>query len=270
MRVNPGFRDEMLIVTGADAGHFANLRVLLGSWRVNMPEWPVAICDFGLEPAQRTRLAAIPGLTVLPAPEPITHPWLGKALVGRFLEASAAHWRALMWLDADALFAHATPDVPPLLEGYDMLVDAHVRSVGEIVLDENLAALPLRKDDAYFAAGWWVARRGCLLASYERFCRRVQGRGNLWEGDAFVAAIYAEKLKVRTVSGSVWHCRNNTSLGTCEVKGIEPFHAGQPIYVLHANDGYTVREDGRRVFKRPELARIQEHYEALFNAEVGV
>ncbi|MGH7994799.1 MAG: hypothetical protein ACREFX_00445 [Opitutaceae bacterium] len=265
MRVNPAFRDDTMIVTGADRAHFANLRVLAGSWRANMGPFRLAVCDFGLEPDQIERLRAVAGIEVLAAPEPVSHPWLGKALVGRFLEKTEVPWRNLVWLDADALFAHSLPELAPLLEGYDLIADAHVQSVGEIVEPCNLAELPLRPDDAYFAAGWWVARRGCLLESYERFCRRVMGRGNLWEGDAFVAAIYSEKLKVRTVSGSVWHCRGRTSLPTCEVRGLEPFHAGQPIYVLHANDGYDIRADGRRVFRRPELAAIQDHYDALFD-----
>lgn len=253
-----------LLVTGADAAHFANLRVLVGSWRANLADWPLAVCDYGLTADQTRQLREWEGLTVLPPPEPIGHGWLGKALIGRFLAAYDRPWSQLSWIDADALFAHRLPALEPLLEGYDMILDAHVQSVGEIVHEANLAVLPLRRDDAYFAAGWWVARRGVLLQNYERFCRQVQGQGNLWEGDAFVAAIYHERLKIRTVCGSVWHARGKTSLHSCEVRGIEPFHAGQPIYVLHANDGYTVRADGRRVFRRPELAAIQDHYESVY------
>jgi hypothetical protein len=265
----PALKNDTLIVTGADSRHFTNLKVLLGSWRANMRSWPLAVCDYGLEADQVARLRALPGVEVLEISELVSHPWLGKALLGRFLAGSAVPWQRMMWLDADALFAHPMPEIGPLIEGYDLLLDAHVQSVGEIVPDCNLAKLPLRKDDAYFAAGWWVARRGCLLQNYEWFCRRVLGQGNLWEGDAFVAAIYAEKLKIRTVCGSVWHARGRTSLHTCTVEGLRPFHAGQPVYVLHANDGYTTRADGRRVFRRPELAAIQDHYEKLFSEEFG-
>lgn len=169
-----------------------------------------------------------------------------------------------MWLDADALFANPLPDLEPLLEGYDMILDAHVMSVGEIAHACNREALSLRADDAYYAAGWWVARRGCLLENYEKFTRLVMGQGNLWEGDAFVAAIYRERLKIRNVCGAIWHSRGITSLNTCQVEGIIPRHAGQPIYVVHANASYSVNPDGRRVFNRPELARIQAHYESLY------
>jgi hypothetical protein len=259
--------NDTLIVTGADSAHFPHLRVLLGSWWANMRALPLAVCDYGLQASQVNDLRAIPGVQVLSVDEPITHPWQGKSLVGKFLSKAALPWSRLMWIDADALFAHPLPEIEPLIHGYDMIVDAHVMSVGQIVHDCNLGPLNLRKDDSYFAAGWWIARKGCLLENYETFCRVVQGKGNLWEGDAFVAAIYAEKLKIRTVCGSVWHARGMTSLHTCEVRGLEPFHAGQPIYVLHANDGYTVRADNRRVFKRPELAAIQDHYEKLFVGE---
>lgn len=47
------------------------------------------------------------------------------------------------------------------------------------------------------------------------------------------------------------------------------YHAGQPIYVLHANGGYVVRADSRRIFKRPKLAAIQESYERMFWAEIA-
>jgi hypothetical protein len=260
---------ETLIVTGADASHFAHLRVLVGSWAAQLPAVPLAICDFGLSAPQRIELERFDGLRILPAPIPIAHPWQGKSLVGRFLAAERRPYVQLMWIDADALFASPPPDIGPLIAGYDLLLDAHVQSVGEITHECNLAPLGLRRDDAYFSAGWWVARTGCLLRNYETLCAKVQGQGNLWEGDAFVAAIYLERLKLRTVSGSVWHARGKTSLHTCEVRGTEVFHAGQRIYVLHANDGYTVRADGRRVFNRPELAAVQDHYEAIFRARLA-
>jgi hypothetical protein len=261
--------DGTILVTGADRRHFANLRVLVGSWWRHQRAAPLKVCDYGLELEQAAELSRWPGVSVLPAPAPITHGWQGKSLIGRFLSQSNTTWERLVWMDADALLAHAFPPLAPLLEGYDLLIDAHVQSVGEIVEACNLAVLPLRRDDAYFAAGWWVARRGVLLDNYERFCAQVQGQGNLWEGDAFVAAIYHEKLKIRTVNGSVWHARGKTSLPTCEVRGLEPFHAGQPIHVLHANDGYTVRADGRRVFNRPELAAIQDYYEGVYRGGPG-
>jgi len=258
-----------LIVTGADASHFANLRVLVGSWAGHLAHWPLAVCDYGLTAEQKVELVRFPGLRLLPPPVPITHPWRGKSLIGGFLRGESRSWSQLMWIDADALIAHPLPEIAPLISGYDLLLDAHIQSVGEIVHDCNLSPLGLRRDDAYFSAGWWIARRGCLLENYERLCALVEGQGNLWEGDAFVASIYLEKLKLRTVSGSVWHCRGKTSLHTCEVRGLGVFHAGQPIYVLHANDGYTVREDGRRVFLRPELAAVQDHYEAVYQARIG-
>jgi hypothetical protein len=260
---------ETLIVTGADAAHFANLRVLIGSWAAHLPSWPLSVCDYGLLADQKRELFHWANLRILPPPAPITHPWQGKSLIGGFLRGEARAWSNLMWIDADAFFASAVPPLGPLMAGYDLLIDAHVQSVGEITQDCNLAPLELRKDDAYFSAGWWVARRGCLLENYAVLCAKVQGQGNLWEGDAFVAAIYREKLKIRTVCGSVWHARGKTSLSTCEVRGLEVLHAGQPIYVVHANAGYAVRPDGRRVLARPELAAVQDHYELFYQERVA-
>jgi hypothetical protein len=255
----------LIITTGTDALHFSNLRILVGSWAAHMHRFPLAVCDYGMTEAQIAELRQWPGIEVLPVDEAVTHPWLGKALLGKFLRASNIPWQVLMWLDADACFTHPLPDIPPLLDGYDMLLDAHVQSVGEITHACNREALALRTDDAYYAAGWWVARRGVLLENYEAFTRRVQNQGNLWEGDSFVAAIYRERLKIRNVCGSIWHCRGKTSLHTCQVEGLTPMHAGHPIYVLHANEGYRVAEHGRRVFQRPELAAIQAHYEHQYH-----
>jgi hypothetical protein len=251
----------LLIATGTNARHFPNLRILIGSWTLHMHGFPLVVCDYGMTEEQIAELRLWRGIEVLPSDEPVTHPWLGKALLGKFLRGSSVAWSSIMWLDADACFTHALPEIPPLLEGYDMLLDAHVQSVGEIAHACNREALGLRADDAYYAAGWWVARRGCLLDNYEALTRKVQGRGNLWEGDSFVAAIYRERLKIRNVCGSIWHCRGRTSLHTCQVHGYTPMHAGFPIYVLHANDGYVEAPNGRREFKRPELAAIQTRFE---------
>lgn len=261
--------DLHLITTGADSNHFANLRVLVGSWLVHMQHCPLMICDFGLAPLQRQELTRIQGLTILPSAVPIEHPWLGKSLIGRFLAERSRDARTIMWLDADALFNTRLPDLSPLIEGYDMLLDAHIQSIGDIATPENIAALSLRPDDAYFSAGWWVARPGCLLDTYERFTALVRGQGHLWECDAFVAAIYAERLRIRPVSGPVWHVRGRTSLHSCTTRDGVVFHGEQPAYVVHANDGYTERSDGRRVFKRAELAEIQDFYEAAYRREIG-
>ena len=260
---------SMIIATGCDHFHFPNLRLLLGSWLLHMRSFPLAVCDYGMSPEQIAELRRWRGVEVLSCGETISHPWLGKALLGKFLRGSTHDWRILMWLDADACFTQPMPEVAPLLAGYDLLLDAHVQAVGEIAHACNREALGLRADDAYYAAGWWVARRGCLLENYERFTRLVQGQGNLWEGDAFVAAIYHERLKIRNVCGSIWHCRGKTSLHSCRVEGLVPKHAGHPIYVLHANDGYTVAPNGRRVFQRPELAAIQAHFEQHYFQELA-
>lgn len=255
---------NQVILTGSNAGFFPNLRIAIGSWMENMSSLPLAVCDFGLTEAQTRELQRVPGLHLLQLDRPPGHPWLGKSLVGRFLKGYPLPWEIAMWIDADALFATPLPSLPPLLAGYDMLVDAHVQAIGEISPPARREALNLRADDAYFSAGWWVARRGVLLDTYAEICATVEQRERLWEGDAFVAAIYREKLKIRTVCGSIWHSRGRTSLLTCGTEGLVPTHAGHPIYVLHANAAYKRRADGRRVFDNPGLARIQDHYEQAY------
>src|SRR5260221_10829882 len=97
---------SLLIVTGADAAHFANLRVLVGSWLANMHPVPLAVCDFGLNSEQTQQLKKLRGLEILTCPVKITHPWQGKSLIGRFLESTSAAWEILMWIDSDAFFTH--------------------------------------------------------------------------------------------------------------------------------------------------------------------
>ena len=202
--------------------------------------------------------------------EPVRHPWLGKSYLGRFLGTRLPSAHTVMWIDADAFFNSPLPPLAPLIEGYDLLLDAHVQSVGELTHGSNLKRLGLRPDDAYFSAGWWIARPGRLFETYERLTALVRGQGHLWECDAFVAAIYAERLRIRTVSGLVWHARGKTSLGSCGVRDTTAYHGDQPIYVVHANDSYTVRDDGRRVLDRPDLARLQDRYEQRYRERIGI
>jgi hypothetical protein len=261
--------DELLILTGSDAGFFPNLRVVIGSWLENMTAFPLAVCDFGMTDVQKRELERVPGLYLLELTSPPNHPWLGKSLAGKFVGRYPLPWEILMWIDADALFASPLPPLAPLLEDYDMLADAHIQGVGEIAPSGRRDTLNLRDDDAYFSAGWWVARRGILLQNYELLCSQVEHRERLWEGDAFVAAIYREKLKIRTVCGSIWHSRGKTSLFTCDVEGLVPMHAHHPIYILHANAGYARRADGRRVLKNQKLAQIQDYYERTYIKRLG-
>lgn len=260
----------MLIVTGCNAAFFPNLRVNVGAWLTNMPECNLGVCDFGLTAAQKAELAGIEGVHLLEADHLPVHPWLGKSHVGRFLKRYALPWTILMWIDADALVTSPLPPVAPLLAGYDLLADAHVMAIGELCPPDRREVLGLRADDAYFSAGWWIARRGVLLDTYDALCEQVaDDRRGLWEGDAFVAAVYREQLKVRSICGSIWHARGKTSLRTCTTDGLVPTHRDHPIYVLHANDAYTRRPDGRRIFTNPNLARIQDHYEAIYAGAVG-
>ncbi|MBI5766597.1 MAG: hypothetical protein HZA93_02300 [Verrucomicrobia bacterium] len=261
----PNQSSGVIITTGANGAHFANLTMLIASWQVAQPGWPLVICDYGLDADQVSLLRTVRGLQVVAAAgKALTHAWEGKSRLGEYVEAGPRDWHTLVWIDADALLLEPLPELDELLVGYDVLIDAHVQSIGEIMHECNRVSLGVRRDDAYFSSGFWVQRRGCLLESYARGAAVVRGQGNLWENDAFVAAIYSERLKVRTVCGGVWHARGKTSLATCETAGLRAFHAGQPIHVLHANDGYTLRADGRRIFRRPELAAIQDHFERQF------
>jgi hypothetical protein len=271
-------RTAGIIATGADAYHFSHIAILIASWKTHNPTLPLVVCDYGFTAEQVALLRAIPGVHYAPGPTPnYDHPWEGKARLGTYLASYRAPWDLLVWIDADALFLHPYPGLGERMAGYDMIIDAHIQSVGEIMHECNREVLGRAagggggfwRDDAYFSAGCWIARRGVLLENYATLCAQVKGKGNLWEGDAFVAAIYREKLRLRTVNGGVWHARGKTSLHTCEAVGLKAYHGGQPIYVLHANDGYTVRADGRRIFKRPELAAIQDHYERMFWAEIA-
>ena len=257
-----------VIVTGADDYHFSNLKILIGSWSKNNPNLPLCVCDFGLAPEQIELLRTIKGVFYLPNKGlPFTHPWEGKAAINHFLKEYPHSYEVLVWIDADALFNAPYPDLPDLMRGYDMIIDPHINSIGDIMHECNREVLSVNKEDCYFSAGCWIARKGVLLDTYHRLTQLVKGKGNLWECDAFVAAIYHEKLKLREVDGGVWHSRGKTSLATCTVQNLKAYHNGSVIYVLHANADYTLRSDGRRIFIRPELAAIQDLYENYFDAK---
>lgn len=260
-------QNKLLIVSGSDSAHFANLRLLVGSWLINMHSVPFAVCDYGLTQKESQELTLL-GIEVLSSAITVTHPWQGKSIIGHFIKNTIIPWESLMWIDADAIFTTTLPDIEPLIANYDMIIDAHVMSVGEITRDYDPIILGLRNDDAYFSAGWWIVRKGCLLDTYEKLTKEVYGQGYMWEADAFVAAIYQEKLKIRTVNGNIWHSRGKTSIHTCKVDNMQPFHVGQPIYILHANDGYTKRADERRIFIRQDLALIQEFYEDVYKDSI--
>jgi hypothetical protein len=260
------FNFSTVIVTGADAYHFSNLKILIGSWIKNNPAIPLCVCDFGLSPQQIELLTTIRGIYYLPNKGlPFTHPWEGKAAINQFLKEYPHTYEVLVWIDADALFNAPYPDLPELMNGYDMIIDPHINSIGDIMHECNRVILKVNKDDCYFSAGCWIARKGVLIDTYHHLTQLVKGTGNLWECDAFVASIYHEKLKIRTVNGGIWHSRGKTSLSTCEVKAGKVYHQGQLVYVLHANAYYQVQEDGRRILNRLDLAEIQNNYLIFYN-----
>lgn len=257
--------DGTCLVTGADAAHFANSKLLVASWRQHNPELPLLYCDFGLQTSQREALLGIGGLRLLLADE--LHGksgWECKSNLHKYLEQTTGPDTIVVWVDADAILLRPLQDIAHLIDGYDMIIDVHVQSVGEIMTTANMVVLGANPTDAYFSSGFWMVRHPSFLKTWARLTENVKFQGNLWENDAFVAAIYHERLKIRPVNGNIWHCRGMTSLDTCQVRGGHLFFGEYPVQVLHANAGFTIREDGRRVFKREDLAAIQDRYEALF------
>jgi hypothetical protein len=253
------------IVTGADSHHFANSRLLVASWWETNRHLPLAYCDFGLTQEQLDEIRSWP-VTLLPIPPALarsTHAWRYKAGLIQYL--AVLPWKVVTWIDADAILLTSLGDTASLTEGYDLLVDAHVMAIGEITLPETAALLPpMDPRDAYFGAGFWITSSRRLLATWDEFCGRAEGIGNLWEGDAFVAAVYDTKTRVRTVCGNIWHVRGKTSIQTSEITNGRLTFGGFPCVVLHANAEYTLREDERRVFVRETLREIQDQFERRF------
>jgi hypothetical protein len=259
-----GMMQRHWIVTGADSLHFVNSRMLIASWWETNRHLPLAYCDFGLTATQLDEVRSWP-VTVLSTPPGLgnSHPWRRKAALIQYTSGLA--WETLTWVDADAVLLDSLGDVRALVEGYDLLVDAHPMAIGEITLPETAALLPaMDPRDAYFAAGFWITSSRSLLNTWDELCARVAGVGNLWEGDAFVAAVYVTRARVRTVCGNIWHVRGKTSIETAELANGRLEFAGFPCVVLHANAGYTLREDGRRVFVRKVLREIQDRFERRF------
>jgi hypothetical protein len=260
--------NKLLIVTGCDSKFFPNLRILLGSWMTHMADFEMAVCDFGLSKTQIEELISIPRLRILSCTKKIEEPLLGKTLIHTFLGEYINELDAIMWIDADAFFNSRLPDVWPILEGYDILIDAHIDSIGQHSDIKNVKDYSLRKDDSYFSAGCWIARPGIFLKRYQDIGSVTRDR-NFWEGDAFVSAIYLEKLKIRTINGSIWHSRGKTSLNSSSINKLTAYHHNQTIYVIHANAFYRVGKDGRRILHRPQLARLQDYYENIYHIRMG-
>lgn len=255
--------EGIYFVTGSDDNFFENSKLLIASWKRNNPEFPLIYCDFGLTELQLKIMSQIPCLKI--ASSPIKRDgWLGKAYLLDYLNRTVLKWKIIIWIDSDALIINKLPDIAKLMEGYDILVDAHELSVGEVTPFENIKKLGLTSTDSYFSAGFWISNNKRFLETYANFAEEVKYQGPLWEGNAFVAAIYKEKLKVRTINGNIWHCRGMTSLPFCTVKNGNVYYKDFPIYILHANYFYKTKADGRRVLKRPELAAIQDYYEKYF------
>ena len=261
---------KVLIVTGCENTFFPNLSVLIGSWLSHMGDFEIAVCDFGLSEIQKHELSGISGLRILSSDEKIETPFAGKTLIFTFLGEIVNQFNAIMWIDADAFFNSRLPDILSILHGYDILIDSHIQSIGEISDRRNIEVCGLRKDDSYFSAGFWIAQPGNFLKVYEEIGTATRDRYYFWEADAFVSAIYREKLKIRTISGAVWHCRGKTSLDSCVVRGLTAYHLDQPIYVIHANAYYWVKKNGRRILYRPTLAKLQQHYLNIYNLKLGL
>jgi polysaccharide pyruvyl transferase WcaK-like protein len=255
-----------LIITGTDDGHYINSRMLISSWWKHCREIPLLFCDYGMTPEHAAEVRRWP-VWYEPRPRDLADGdgWRCKAGMIRFLNECGVEWENLIWIDADAIFLQPLPSIAELMRGYDLLIDAHRLPAGEIIQPVNLARLPVDPADAYFSSGFWITNSRPFLERWDQLVERVIGTGNLWENDAFVAAAYETRCSIRTIAGNVWHTRGMTSLNTAEFKDGELSYAGMPIRVLHANDGYTTREDRRRVFNRPTLAMIQDHYDTLFD-----
>ena len=219
----------ILIVTGCNSNFFPNLRILIGSWMEHMQDFQLAVCDFGLLKIQIDELNLIEGLRILTSDRKVEEPLAGKTMLRSFIGNQLNKLDAIMWIDSDAFFNTRLPEILPILDGYDMLIDSHIQSIGEISDSKNISDFSLRRDDSYFSAGWWVGRPGNFLKRYEEIGQNTRDR-HFWEGDAFVSAIYLEKLKIRSINGSIWHSRGKTSLSTCNVIGFTAFHVNQPIY----------------------------------------
>lgn len=258
-------QDAALIVTGADRTHFVNSKLLLASWWEHNRSLRFVYCDFGLTAEQRAEVMDWPVLLrAAPPAAQGAHPWLSKSMIGDFIADLA--WKYVIWIDADAVFLRPLPPLDTVMDGYDLLIDPHPKSVGEIAYPATVDALRLEGSDAYFSSGFWITSSRDLLRRWKDLTHTVLHYRRNWENDAFVAAIYQSRARIRPVSGHVWHARTNTSAATCQLIDGVLTHAGVPIYVLHANSGFTVRSDGRRVFDRQILRDVQDRYELAFAA----
>ena len=263
--ISSNLRSDVYFVTGADHNLFENSKFLIGSWLKTNSDIPLIYCNFGLNETQRKKLSHISGMQVIDLPEAGSRTgWECKANLYQYLDKAQIRSKIIVWVDADAIILQRIPEIKKLIQGYDILVDVHIQSIGEIMCDENISILNLNPLDSYFSSGFWILNKPSFLKTWAMLTEKVKFCGNLWENDAFVASIYHEYMKIRPINGNIWHCRGMTSLQSCNVKNGVVYYEKFPIIILHTNAFYNTSSDGRRTFENPDLAAIQNYYEKQF------
>src|SRR3954463_12045967 len=131
------------IITGLDSAHFANCKQLLASWFDSNRNIPLAIADFGLTPDHAREIKSwpvrfLPRTLATNAIGEFNHAWRAKAALIHYASALGP-WKHLVWIDADALLLQPLGNLATLLDGYDLLLDAHRMSLGEIILPDTRA-----------------------------------------------------------------------------------------------------------------------------------
>jgi hypothetical protein len=276
-------------LTGSDDKQFAQLAVLLQSLDDAGLRDASAVCDFGLDEAQKRFLLTRGQLAAAdpPVPADLGHYWYRKAALVDYARPDAD---ALVWIDADALvIGDPQPHVEAIVadmgaKGQSIAAapDAAGSSVGDAIARFNVKGADTRRFVSllhengmplarpYLNAGVFIAASRDWLQQYKRIVHSGP-EGYLFEQNAFNVAAWRDPAGVRILDRRTWNAHG------ADLAAIVPSNdglvcGGTPVRVLHATGEPDVHVTGidvdlvlpdrkvsvkLRVGFRPDVAKMQ-------------
>jgi hypothetical protein len=283
---------RVLYVTGSNEEYFLTLLAFLESLSGRIDRSVIRVCDFGLNPGQRSFLKDAGMLLERPSVLPTdAHPYLCK---GHLLEYLAPEtWDAALWLDADMLIGALEPTMIAALaeklcnDGKFLAASPHFdgQSFAQVLNDlagqgRNVApALNLLKrvradaDLPYLTAGLMLFVDKRFMREWMVACRTTPPHV-LWEQNVLNAMISRTPEKVEHLPPVPWQI-SDVLLADIELPARDrPYdlrHRGAPVIIAHATSQRNYYLDGQinmklaglkvkgyiRLFAKPELHKLQ-------------